>query len=109
MSNRCSDDDERQQRGAPLGDGDDRRVDGVEQDVLHEEVVDRVPREAQLGEEGDGDVLVVARPSLVEHPLGVGRRVRQGNGEGARGHPGEPLGVHVPEVHGPEPMGPSVA
>ena len=34
--------------------------DGVEEDVLEEEVVDRVPGERQLGEEGDRDAVVVA-------------------------------------------------
>ena len=101
MPERGADDDERQQLRGRLGDRDDGLVDGVEKDVLEEEVVDGVAGQAQLREEGDGHALVVAGPDLDEHPFGVGRGVRQRDGQGARGDPGEPLGVDVPEVHAP--------
>ena len=55
-------DDEGEQLGGGLGDGDDGVVDGLEQDVLQEQVVDGVAGQRQLGEERHRDALVVALP-----------------------------------------------
>ena len=95
------DHDEGEQLCGGLGDRDDRLVDRVEEDVLEEEVVDGVAGQAQLREEGDGHALVVAGPHLGEDPFGVGRGVRERDRQGARGDPGEALGVDVPELHVP--------
>ena len=54
---------------------------------------------------GDRDALVVAGLDLRDDPLGVGRRVGQRHGDGARGDAGEPLGVDVAEFHGRQPRG----
>ena len=66
---------------ARLDDRRDRPLDGVEQGVLHHQVVDRVAGQAQLGEDRDGDALVVAVARLGQHRLRVGGRV--GDREGS--------------------------
>ncbi len=60
----------------------DGRLDRVEHGILHHEIVDRVPGEAQLGEHGHGDGVGVALARGGEHRFGValrGRRSRRGS------------------------------
>ena len=94
-----ADDDEGEQLGGGLGDGDDGVVDRLEQDVLHQQVVDGVAAQRQLGEEGDGDALVVALLDRARTRSALVAGSASGDGQRARGDPGETLGVRVPEVH----------
>ncbi len=98
---RRPDDEQRPQVGARL---DDRR-EGVrrrlQEGVREVQVVDRVPRDAQLGEDGDRDAVVVARARLGEDRGGVRAGVGDGDGDGAGRHAGEAVGVGRGEVHPP--------
>ena len=107
-------------RGDDLG---DRLLDGGEQCVLEEEVVDGVAGQAELGEDRHRDAVVVAGVGLLDHLGGVGGRVGQVHRHRAGGDAGEALGVGRVEVHaltlgtgakhrwpdpGAPPVGPSV-
>lgn len=75
----------------------DRGDDGLEHDVLHHEVLDRVSREAQLGEDGDRCAVLIACACRVEDRRGVGLRVGDRNGDRARGDSCEAVPVHALE------------
>ena len=82
VAQRRADDEHREEIVGCLDQARDRRLDGVEHGILHHEVVDRVPGEAQLGEDRDGDGVGVAVAGGGEHGLGVrrpGRRSRPGS------------------------------
>ena len=74
-------------------------LDGVEQGVLQQDVLDRVAGQRQLGEHGQPDALVVAFAGQPQHRFGVRRRVGQRRVVGARGHPHEAVPVGGVEVH----------
>ena len=97
-----ADDDDRGELGGGLGDGDDRPVDLVEEDVLHVEVVDGVAAEARARGRGRPRRRRRGGPrtcSIVASAL-LGR-VGHDDGQGAGGDAGEPVRVGVAEVHAP--------
>ena len=61
---RGPDDQHGQQVGRGLDELGDSGVDARQQGVLHQQVVDGVPAQRQLGEQRDRDALVVARARL---------------------------------------------
>ena len=82
VTQRRADDEHREELVGCLDQPRDRRLDGVEDGILHHEVVDRIAGEAQLGEDGDGDGIGIALPCRGEHRFGVrrpGRRSRPGS------------------------------
>jgi hypothetical protein len=97
---RRADDEHGAELEAGLPDARERVEHRLQEDVLHEQVVDRVAAQAELGEHRDGDPVVVQLPCLVQDHRGVRGRVGDGDGDGAGRHPGEPVGVGVVEVHG---------
>src|SRR6185369_805006 len=50
----------------------------LQQRVLQENVLDRIPGQGQLGEYRQGDVLIMAVPGHPKHRLCVGRGIGQG-------------------------------
>ena len=70
-----ADDEERHQITRVRGDLGDRGAGGVEHDVLHDEVVDRVTGHAQFGEHRDGDAGVVGLARRGHDHLRVACRV----------------------------------
>ena len=97
---RRADHEHRTQVTARLDQRGDRVLDRVEQGLLEEEVVDGVAGQTELGEDRDGDAVLVAGARLGQHRLGVGRRVGDRHGHGAGRHPREALVVGGVEVHG---------
>ncbi len=95
-----ADHDDRGQALGALGEVDDRLVDGVEEDVLEEQVVDRVAGEGELGEEGHGDPVVVEALDLLEDARRIRRRIGVRDRHRARRDPGEAVPVEVAEVGG---------
>ena len=81
----------------------DRRYDRVEHGILQNKVVDRIPGEAQLGEDRDRDRVTVARLGGLENGLRVRRRVGDRDRDRARRDAGEPVAVRAleREAHGP--------
>ena len=99
VDQRCADDQHRPQRG---GRGDhlgDRRVRGVEQRVLEQQVVDGVAGQAQLREHRDRDAVLVGLLGHRDDLRRVGRGVGDGHGQRARRDPREPVRVRRVEVH----------
>ncbi len=76
-------------------------LDGVEQQVLQHDVLDRVPGQRQLREDGHGDAVVVAFARQPQNRLGIGRRIADRDLMGARGDTDKPLAVSVVKVHRP--------
>jgi len=97
-ADRGSHDDDRAQLGRCLCQVDDRGVDGIEEDVLEEQVVDGVAGERELWEEGDVDAVVMEGLHLLRDPRRVGCRVRHRHRHRARGDAGEAMGVEVAEL-----------
>ncbi len=95
-----ADDEHRQQVAGALDHGGQGGLDGVQQRVLQQQVLDRVAGEGQLGEDGDRDAVLVAGPGLAEDGVGVGRRVGQRGALRARGDAREPVPVDRGEPHG---------
>jgi hypothetical protein len=79
-----------------LGQG---RLDGVQEDVLQEQVLRGVAGQAQLGEHRDRDGVVMALADLRQHRPGVGRRLGQLDRQRAGRHPSEAVRVGGVEVH----------
>ena len=77
----------------------ERGLDAVEHRVLEQQVLDRVARQAQLREQRDGDALLLARPGLAQHRLGVRARVGDRDALRAGGDAGEAVLVDAVEVH----------
>ena len=73
----------------------------VEQRVLEQQVVDGVPAERELGEDGDRDAVVVAGADLLQDRARVDRGVGHRHRHRARRHAGEALVVGRGEVHVP--------
>ncbi len=67
--------------------------DGVEQYVLEDEVIDGIAGEAELGEHGDADMVVMQFAGGVENALCIGHRVGDGDRDGDGGDAGEAVGV----------------
>jgi hypothetical protein len=95
---RGADDEERHDPLRFVADLLDRGVHGVEHDVLHHEVVDRVPREAQLGEDRDGDRIVIELLRRVEDRARVARGIRDRDGDVAGGDAGEAMTIRAQEI-----------
>ena len=95
VTQRRADDEHGEEIDGCLDQPHDGRLDGVEHGILHHEIVDRVPAETQLGEDGDGDRLGIALPGRVQHGLGVRGRVgdRDGNGAGRDAREAVPVGA----------------
>ena len=76
-----------------------RVVDRVEYDGLHEQVLDRIPTQGQLGEERDGGPVVVRGGRLLDDPHDVGGRVGQRDVERAGGNARKTVAVQRGELH----------
>ena len=72
----------------------------IEQGILQQDVLDRVPRQRQLREHRERDVVVMALPGRLPHRLRVGGRVRDRGVDRAGGHTDEPMPVGGVEIHG---------
>ncbi len=97
---RRPDDDDGPQAGGRLGDPSDGVVDRVEEGVLQQEVVDRIPRQPELGEDRERDAVVVQLAHLGDDGVGVALRVGEGDRQRAGRDAREALGVGAVEVHG---------
>ncbi len=97
---RGADDEDGQQVPAALDHGAQGDLDGVQQRVLQQQVLDRVAGQGQLGEHRHGDAVLVAGPALAEDVLRVRRRVGQRGALRARGHARETVPVDRGEPHG---------
>ena len=113
VQERRADHDDRQQGRRALDDRVDRGQHAVEQRVLHQQVVDGVAAQRQLGEDRQRHRLVVALPGLLEHDLRVARGIGDRDRNRAGRDPSEAVGVRRPEVHaaslGPDPWKPPTA
>ena len=96
---RGSDDEHRQELPRGRDDVGQRHADGVEQGVLHEDVLDGVARQRQLREHHQGHAVVMAVAGHAQHGFRVGRGVGQRGVVGTRGHPHEPVPVGGEEGH----------
>ena len=99
VSQRCPDHEYRaelRRRGHQLT---DRRLDLVQQGLLHHQVVDRVAGQRELREERHRDTFGVTGTGLREHRSRVPTRVGNRRRDRAGGDPYEALGVHGAEVH----------
>ena len=95
---RCAQHEHRQQSRRSGHDLAERHHDLVEQRVLQQQVLDRVPGEAQLGEHGHGDALLRAPASLPQDGLGVGARLGDHGLDRARRDARETMPIDGPEV-----------
>jgi hypothetical protein len=77
-----------------------RNLDGVEQGVLQDDVLDRVARPRELGEHGEHRPVPPALLGGREHALGVARRLGDAGRDRARRDTGEPARVDRPEPVG---------
>ena len=84
--------------GGSCGDGRNRVFDGVEQRVCQHQIVDRVAREAELGEHGNGHSVGIQCAGLLDDRGGVGCRIREHDRGGERRNPGKPVPVAIAEV-----------
>jgi hypothetical protein len=96
---RRADDQDGQEVGARRCHRADRVANVVEHRVLEQQVLDRVAAQAELGEDRDGDAVVVAGVGLPQDRLGVGRRIGDRDRNRAGGDAGEALLVERAEVH----------
>ena len=101
VSQGCANHQHRQQVGRSRDDVGHRGLNGVEQAVLHQDVVKGVPGQRQLREDRNRDTVVVAGPRDPQHRLGVGGRFGEHRAVRAGGHPHETVGVGGVEVHTP--------
>ena len=101
VTQRGADHQHRQQLGGSRDDITQGVLDGVEQHVLQQDVLDGVPGQRQLREDGQGGTVVVALASQPQHRRGIGRRVADRGVVGARGDTGKALAVGVVEIHRP--------
>jgi hypothetical protein len=99
IAQRGTDNQHRQQVSRSGDDVGQGILDGVQQHVLQQDVLDGIPGQRQLRENGHRDAVVVAQLSKPEHRGRVGRRVADRGVVRARGDPGKPLAVGVVEVH----------
>ena len=74
-------------------------VDGVQQRIVQQQVVDGVAADPQLGEGHHGHSSVVCLAHHLEGAFRVGVRGEIGDGQRRGRHPGEALGVGIEEVH----------
>ena len=101
VAQRSADHEHRQEVRRRLDDARERDLDLVEHRVLEQQVLDRVPGQAQLREDRDRDALGGALARLADHRFGVGGRVGDRHPRGAGGDAGEAVGVGVAEVGHP--------
>ena len=101
VTQRGADHQHRQQIGRSGDDIDQGVLDGVQQHVLQQDVLDGVAGQRQLGENGERDTVVVALPGQPQNRVGVGRGVADRRMVCARGDAGKALAVGVIEVHCP--------
>jgi hypothetical protein len=73
-------------------------LDRVEQGLLQQQVLDRVGREPELGEDREGRPGFVAGPGQVEHRVGVAGGIARMAAPRAGRHPGEAVTVQGPEA-----------
>ena len=101
VAQRSADHQHGQQIGRSGDDIDQGVLDGVQQHVLQQDVLDGVAGQRQLGENGQRDTVVVALPGQPQNRVGVGRGVADRRVVCARGDAGKALAVGVVEVHCP--------
>ena len=99
VAQRRADDEHRQQLARGGDDGLQRGLDAVEHRVLQHEVLDRVARQAQLGEHGHRDAVLVAGAREPQDGFRVRGRVGDRHAPRAGGHAREPVLVERAEVH----------
>ena len=102
---RRPDQEDRRQPGAGLGDLGERRLHGVEQRALLEQVVDGVGRDRELGEDREIDPRRVGPPRLLEDGVAVEADIGRPHPRRAGGDPHEAVPMHGVEVLGPGPVG----
>ncbi len=90
---RGADDQDRQEVPRGRDHAGERDLDGVEQHVLEEQVLDRVTGQAELGEDRDRDAPFAAAPRRREDRLGVRGRVRDAGPDHAGRHTGEAVAI----------------
>ena len=91
---RCADDEDRREAAARV---DHTRESGqrrVEERVLMEQILVRVPRDAQLGKENQRRARVVRAPREADHAVRVGDRASEPNVRNAHGGAGEPVAIN---------------
>ena len=96
---RRADHQHRQQLGGGGDDVEQRILDGIEQGVLQQDVLDRVPRQRQLGKHRQRHVVVMAVLGRLQHRLGVRGGVGDHRADRAGGHADETVPVGRVEVH----------
>jgi hypothetical protein len=96
---RCAHQQHRQQVGRRGHDIRQGPFDGVEQAVLHQDVVDGVAAQRQLREHRQRDAVVVAVTRERDHRFGVRHGIGERGVVGAGGHPDEAVLVGGIEVH----------
>ena len=99
VAQRRADHQHRQQIGGCDHDVEQGVLDRVEQRILQQDVLDRVARQRQLGEDRQRHAVVVALARQPQDRRGVGRRVADRGVVRARGDPDKTLAVAVVEIH----------
>ena len=99
VAQRCTDHQHRHQLGGGADDVCQRVVGGVEQRVLQQDVLDRIPRQRQLGKHRQCDAVIVTLAGQCQHRFGVGRRLRDRGVDRARGNTDETVPVRRVEIH----------
>ena len=98
-SDRRSDEEQGAQPTRGLDQTVARRGDGIEQRVLHEQVVDGVGRKRQLGEDRERGTVVVARLPRRQDRVGVGLGIADASRRGAGGDANEAVIVERTRGH----------
>ena len=118
VAKRRSDDEHRQQVDGGFDDLPDRRRDRVEDGILHHQIVDRIPGQAQFGKDRDGGRVGVADACRMQHGRGIGGGIGDRDGDRPGGDAGEtvPVGAleregcaHRPSLAGADPGGEEVS
>jgi hypothetical protein len=96
---RCPDDQDRHQRGGGLNDGHEPPLDGIEQRILLDQILDRISGQAQFGKNRDRNRLLVAGLGRRQDSLRVGRGIGDmGRGDTGR-HARKSMSVDRVESH----------
>ncbi len=99
MAQRCANHQDGGQLFRAGQDGADRLLHRVQQRVLQQQVLDRVPRQRQFGEHREGHALRVALARHRQHGLGIALGIGEMRARGAGGDAGEAVRVERSEVH----------
>ena len=99
VAQRRPDHERRQQVRRRHHEVEQRILDGIQQRVLQQDVLDRIAGQRQLREYRQRDVVVVTGPRQPQHRVGVGRRVRERGVVGAGNSPHEAVPIGRIEVH----------